>query len=257
MNKNLKHPNFIIFCPTFKRPNICKTHKYLKEIIYVVSESQAESYDGVHDKIWVVPDSAQGNLSRVRNYILDNSEHENILLLDDDINWLGKWEYNSHKRLEEDEAYEMMEMGFLLAHDLEVKFWGLNCLTDKASYREYTPFGTRQYIGGPFQAHINNPLRYEEVIYLKEDYDMTIQILNKYRKNLRLNMFHYDCNQANLKGGCAEYRNKSREADHNKMLLKKWGSKIIRFDTGNRQVTRKRQVSYDINPIIKIPISGV
>lgn len=246
-----------IYCPTYKRSGLCKTHQYLREIVYVVCESQAKDYEGVHSNIWVVPDSAQGNLSRVRNYILDNSDHQQILLLDDDINWLGKWEYNVHKKLDEDECYEMIDHGFHLAHELGVKFWGINCLTDKGSYREYTPFGTRQYIGGPFQAHLNNDLRYEEVIFLKEDYDMTLQVLNKYRKNLRLNMYHYDCNQANLAGGCAEYRNIQREQDHNAMLRKKWGKKIVQFDTGASQVNRKRQVSYDINPIIKIPIGGV
>jgi hypothetical protein len=48
-----------------------------------------------------------------------------------------------------------------------------------------------------------------------------------------------------------------REVEHNEMLKKKWGSKIVRFDTGASQVNRKRQKSYDINPIIKIPIGGV
>jgi hypothetical protein len=151
----------------------------------------------------------------------------------------------------------MIQEGFQLAYDLDVRFWGINCVADKGSYREYTPFGTKQYIGGPFQAHCNNDLRYDEKIYLKEDYDMTLQVLNKYRKNLRLNMYHYDCDQATLAGGCASYRSIEREKEHNEMLVKKWGSKIITFDSGASQVNRKRQVGYDINPIIKVPIGGV
>jgi hypothetical protein len=249
--------NYKIYAPSYKRSGLCKTHKYLKQVIYVVTESERSAYDGVHENIWYVPDSAQGNLSRVRNYILDNTKESNVLLIDDDINSIGRWNGTEHKKLDEDGVYNMIQEGFQLAYDLDVRFWGINCVADKGSYREYTPFGTKQYIGGPFQAHCNNDLRYDEKIYLKEDYDMTLQVLNKYRKNLRLNMYHYDCDQATLAGGCASYRSIEREKEHNEMLVKKWGSKIITFDSGASQVNRKRQVGYDINPIIKVPIGGV
>ena len=83
---------------------------------------------------------------------------------------------------------------------------------------------------------------------------MSIQVLNKYRKNLRLNMYHYECDQATLKGGCAEYRNIDREKDHNIMLQRKWGDKIVRFDSSNKS---NKQKTFDINPIIKVPIKGV
>ena len=249
--------NFTIYAPTYKRANLCLTHKYLKNVIYVVRESEAKDYEGIHDKIWVVPDTAQGNLSRIRNYVLNNAEGKNILLLDDDISNFNRWNGNQSKKLDEQEAYNMIQEGYLLADDLDVVFWGLNCISDKGSYMENTPFGTRSYIGGPFQAHRNNTLRYDERIFLKEDLDMSLQVLNKYRKNLRLNMYNYDCNQANLKGGCADYRNHDIEKEHNEMLKNKWGSKIVKMDTGNSQVNRIKTIIHDINPIIKIPIKGV
>jgi len=244
-----------IYAPTYKRSNLCRTHEYLSEVVYVVRESEAKDYEGVHDKLWIVPDSAQGNLCRIRNYILDHAPENNILLIDDDIKYFGRWNGNSSVRLNELETYNMIQEGFKLAEDLDVVFWGLNCLADKGAYREYTPFGTCQYIGGPFQAHRKNDLRYDEVIYLKEDYDMTIQVLNAYRKNLRMNMYHYVCDQNTLAGGCAEYRNVEREMEHNEMLQKKWGSKIVRFDKSNK--SSGKQKTYDINPIINVPIQGV
>ncbi len=244
-----------IYSPTYKRSNLCRTHKYLSEVVYVVCQSEAKYYEGVHDKLWIVPDSAQGNLCRIRNYILDHAPEDNILLIDDDIKYFGRWNGNISVRLNEIETYNMIQEGYQLAEDLDVVFWGLNCLSDKGAYREYTPFGTCQYIGGPFQAHRNNNLRYDEQIYLKEDYDMTIQVLNVYRKNLRMNMYHYSCDQNTLAGGCAEYRNVERELEHNEMLQKKWGSKIVRFDKSNK--SSGKQKTYDINPIINVPIQGV
>lgn len=246
--------DYKIFAPTYKRADKCTTHKYLKQITYVVRESEKNDYKGVHDKIWIVPDSAQGNLCRIRNYILDNINDEKIVLLDDDIKHFNRFNGKDSKKLSEQEVYNMIQEGFLLAEDLDVVFWGLNCISDKGSYREYTPFGTRSYIGGPFQAHFKNPLRYDEKIFLKEDYDMTLQVLNKYRKNLRLNMYNYTCAQATLEGGCAEYRNIKIEKEHNEMLQKKWGSKIVKFDESNKS---KKEKNFDINPIIKVPIKGV
>jgi glycosyltransferase involved in cell wall biosynthesis len=245
---------FKIYSPSYKRADTCKTHKYLSEVTYVVRESEAKDYEGVHDKLWIVPDSAQGNLCRVRNYILDNAPEENILLIDDDIKYFGRWNGNKSTKLHEQEVYDMIQEGFQLAEDLDIHFWGLNCLADKGAFREYTPFGFTKYIGGPFQAHRKNPLRYDEVIYLKEDYDMSLQILNEYRKTLRMNMYHYVCDQATLAGGCAEYRNVAREMEQNDMLQNKWGSKIVRFDTTNKSGKEK---TFDINPIIKVPIGGV
>ncbi len=246
--------NFGIYAPSYKRGHLCKTHKYIPEVTYVVRESEKADYDGVHDNIWIVPDSAQGNLCRIRNYILDNAPEDNIVLLDDDINFLGRWNGNVQAKLSGTEALNMIQEGMTLAEDLGVVFWGLNCLSDKGAFREYTPFGTCQYIGGPFQAHCKNPLRYDEKIYLKEDYDMTLQVLNRYRKNLRLNMYHYSCDQATLSGGCADYRSIAREMEHNDMLRKKWGSSIVKFDKSNKS---KKIKTYDINPILKIPITGV
>ena len=83
---------------------------------------------------------------------------------------------------------------------------------------------------------------------------MSLQVLNKYRKTLRMNMYHYVCDQATLKGGCAESRNVQREMEHIEMLQKKWGTKIVKLDNSNKS---KKKKTFDINPIIKVPIKGV
>ena len=243
-----------IYCPSLKRSDIATTHKYLSEAIYVVSKKEADQYKKLHSNIWAIPDEIQGNLSRVRNYVLDNSEEQEILLLDDDLKYFGRWNGNERKTLGEQEAMNMIQEGMLLAQELGVVYWGLNCLPDKGAYREYTPFGTCHYIGGPFQAHVNNPLRYDEVIFLKEDYDMTLQVLNRFRVNLRMNMYHYVAEQNTQKGGCASYRTIEREMEQNRMLQEKWGSDIVTFDRSNKSQKKKK---YDINPILKIPIKGV
>jgi hypothetical protein len=251
---------FDIFAPTYRRPGQIFTHKYFPDVLYAIEESEIDSYrkEGLPDKnIWPVPSKAQGNLCRVRNWILDHAPRKNLVIVDDDLNRLGIWWGNKHFDLSGDRALEMIESWFILADDLKIKFWGLNCLQDKGSYREYTPFSLGAYIGGPFQAFLNMDLRYDESLPLKEDYDLTLQVLNKYRRVLRINFAHYFSKQHTNKGGCAVYRTIEREREQLNRLRKKWGSDIVKIDSGNCRVTRNSEINYDINPIIKIPIRGI
>lgn len=245
---------FKIYSPSYKRADVCKTHKYIPSVTYVVRESEAEDYKGVHDKLWIVPDSAQGNVARIRNYMLENAPEDNIVFMDDDIKHFGRFNGNELTKLDNEGVLNMIQEGMQLAKELGTCYWGINLLQDKGAYREYTPFGTKQMVLGPFCGHMKNPFRYDEKIYLKEDYDMSLQVLNKYRKTLRMNMYHYVCDQATLRGGCADARSVSREMEHIFLLQKKWGNDIVKLDNSNKSNKNK---TFDINPIIKVPIKGV
>ena len=236
------------YSPSYKRPNGVITQRRYSEAIYVVRESDADDYINNGHKCWVVPDSAQGSVCRIRNYILDNAPEEKIVLMDDDISGIGKWERQIERVLNEDEFYQFCEIGFIMAEDLGVKYWGMNLLMDKGAYREYTPFSLKSVILGPFQAFNNLDLRYDENLPLKEDYDLSLQVLNKYRKTLRFNAYHYIAKQHTNLGGCADYRTREREKEQMDLLIKKWGSDIVKID---------EKSNGDINPIIKVPIKGV
>ena len=125
----------------------------------------------------------------------------------------------------------------------------MNLLPDKGAYREYTPFSLTVPILGPFQAFNNLDLRYSESLPLKEDYDLSLQVLNKYRKTLRFNAYHYYVKQHTNIGGCADYRTLEREKAQIIAFQKKWGKQIVQEDKSSK--------GFDINPIVKIPIRGV
>lgn len=237
------------FSPSYKRPNDVSTQAYLPFVKYVVAESEADAYMSAGHDCWVVPDAAQGSVSRIRNYILDNAGADRIIMLDDDMKYIGRWNSQKQIKLSANDVLEFCEMGFLLADDLDVRLWGMNLLQDKGAYREYTPFSLTQCVLGPFQAFNKLDLRYDEELPLKEDYDLSLQVLNKYRKTLRFNAYHYVCKQHTNKDGCASYRTKGREIEQLELLQKKWGSKIVKADTSSK--------GFDINPIIKAPIRGV
>lgn len=240
------------FAPSYKRPEKSITQTTYPFIKLVVKESEAQEYIDNGNDIVIVPDEAQGNLCRIRNYILDNlfEDADCLILLDDDCKGIYRWENQKKIKFEPEELLEFTEQMSILCDELGFKFWGLNCVQDKGAYREHTPFGTLQYIGGPFQAHLKNEIRYDLNLPLKEDYDITLQHIKKNGGCLRVNFANYDVKQAEQAGGCATYRNVQKETEQFELLQKKWGSKIIVKDQKSRR-------KFDFNPILKVPIKGV
>lgn len=243
-----------IFAPSYKRPEKSITQINYPSVTLVVRESEAEEYRKNGNKIVVCPDNAQGNLCRVRNWILDNlyeDDTECIVLLDDDCSAISVWQEQNLIKLSDSQLIEFCERQSILTQDSELHFWGLNCVTDKGAYREYSPLGFLQYIGGPFQGHLKtSEIRYDENLPLKEDYDMTLQHIHKYGGCLRINYANYNVKQSEQEGGCATYRNLDREKEQFFLLQKKWGKDIVKRD-------RKSKRSFDYNPIIKVPIKGM
>ena len=244
-----------ILSPSYLRPDSCTTQDYLPRCTYVVARSEKRAYVRAGRRVIAVPNAIQGNVSRVRNYILDNFNP--VLILDDDIRRFGRWNNQENQKLTTDEAMEFIEQAFNLARELKAKMWGMNLLPDKGAYREYTPFAFRSVILGPVQGFTGLDLRYDEALPLKEDYDLSLQVLNKYRRTLRFNMMHYVCDQHSNVGGCATYRTMERERKQFSLLQKKWGSDIVQIDTQAGQVNQKKRTNWDINPVVRVPIHGV
>ena len=251
-------------CPSYKRPKV-ETLEYLPFCKVWVDEKEYQDYlnanPGFEKNIISVPEGVQGNLCRIRNYIL-NEEFKNgmdvVLLVDDDMKGVYYFEFDYKNNLvKADEFINFIEKYSLLCAEFGFKFWGLNCNQDSMSYRQYSPFSTRSYIGGPFQCFLKNDLRYDEKLPLKEDYDMTLQHCNVFRGCLRLNKFHYNCKQSKQSGGCASYRNHIREMEQLRLLQKKWGNDIVKIDNVDNVNIKKVRKEVDYNPIIKIPIRGI
>lgn len=259
--------NISINCPSYKRPKV-ETLEYLPFCKIWVDGKEYEEYikenEGHEENIIKCPDGIQGNVSRVRNYILD-TEFENgadvVCIIDDDMKGIyhyeGDKEYCYNKiLLKSEEFLDFIEKYSILCDGFGFKLWGVNLNQDAMCYRSYTPFSTTSVILGPFSCHLKNDIRYDERLPLKEDYDLAIQHLNKYRGCLRLNKFHYNCKQSKQAGGCATYRNFEKEKEQLDLLQKKWGTKIVKKDNLYHK-REKEKVNIDYNPIIKIPIKGV
>lgn len=250
-----------ILAPSYRRATGVITQKWLPECTLVVMESEAEEYAKHGWKFITCPDKVQGNVARVRNWILDNRSSDLLLVIDDDLEAVKRWDEVDgswvHKTLGREDFLEFVEQGFEMAQDWGARLWGVNCMPDKGSYREYTPFSCKSFMSAAFHGLIDPVLRYDERIPLKEDYDFCIQNLRAYRTTLRFNMYSLIKKDHGNAGGCAVYRTMDRERAQLELLQKKWGSRIIQNDLGASNVTRKKQHTFDLNPVMRVPIPGI
>lgn len=248
-----------IFSPSYKRAKTVKTHRFCPDLKYAVHEFEAEDYIKEGHKVKILPDSLRGNIAKVRNYITEVLSGGNeFLMIDDDIEKFNVW-YNVKgepvaKELNPEEFLEFVEMGFVISRESGCYLWGVNIVGDKGSFREYTPISYSNWVSGSFMGIAKNECRFDETIPLKEDLDYSLQHLNKYRKVLRINSAHMVKKDHGNKGGCADIRTVEKEKEQMQLFIQKWGSKIVKQDTTQRG---KKQVQYDINPVIKVPIAGV
>ena len=245
--------------PSYKRSRGVDILQYLPGVRIWVCETEAKQYrkDNPGAKIIPVPKGVQGNLCRIRNWILDEEYGRGVdavCLMDDDIRSIRYLERRIYTPIPPEAVEDWMMKCTEVAWEWGARLWGVNCNHDQKSYREYTPFSTKAYINGPFSVHIHSDVRYDERMARKEDFDLTLQHMATYRRAIRFNKFHLVVKMGGSgdgqEGGCAESRNVIGEWELADRLQQKWGEKLIRFDKG----AEKR---LDINPILRVPIRGV
>lgn len=229
------------------------THKIFKhtsfDIVIVIHENELTKYQesmGNDTKFLCHDDSVKGNMAKVRNFIVDNNGERYFIMCDDDLKKFQLIENGKQRTMTPDELENMIINGFNMCEDLGTVLWGINLLNDPMAYREYSPLSLLSVILGPFSAHIKNDLRYDDRLPLKEDYDYSLQVLQKHHKILRFNKYSYMTEHITLEGGCPSYRTKSAEIEQMKIFKKKWGERIVKGD-----------IEKSINPVVTVPLKGI
>lgn len=245
----------IIAIPSYKRADCLKTTEWLKSAKVIVPESQRQEYEELNEGIEIVgiPDDQDGNIGKKRNAILNLYKGEDVLMLDDDIIYVGYYEDDKIVRANEEFFIDFAENMFQMAKDMGTIMWGVGFNSAQRFYHTFAPFSLSSVILGPLTGIVNidDELRYEERLSPKEDYDFALQVLKKYRKILRYNKWHYSCGHIANKGGIVGMRNSEDELKKGLMLQEKWGSKIV-------DIGRKALGGQDtINPIVRPPIKGI
>ena len=241
--------DFDIYIPTYGRAGKMLTHKLLPEAFIVCPESQLEEYK-IHYpdmKFFPCPDEVEGNMAKKRNWIKDNARKDWFIMVDDDIQYFQYIENGKQLKLDYDHILELFYNCFVMCEEIGTVLWGINLQTDPKFYREFSPFSCLSVVLGPFTGHIKNSLRYDETLPTKEDYDYSLQVLQKYHKILRFNKYAYMAGHINnAVGGSTSFRRLKLEEEQNALLQKKWGKKVVKYD-----------MKKDIDPVVKIPLKGI
>lgn len=244
-----------IIVVSYKRANKVYSMNLCSGVFCAVGEKEVKDYSEFIDKkkIIAIPDDHNKNICYARNWLLDNINEKYLLMIDDDIKSIGYWESNVEYQLSKVGFEKFVENGFVMCEEAKTILWGMNLQTDKKFYREYAPFSFLKIVTNTFFGVINvdKEIRYDVDLYLKEDYDFSLQVLKKYGRILRFNKYHYLAEHINMEGGCSSYRTLEKELEHAKMFQEKWGSKVV-------QINRETQMgNKSINPIVRVPLKGI
>lgn len=257
--------NLSVCCPSLHKP-VVKTAEIVPGLRVYVAPEEAAAYRQGSPGVEVLECAAgvQGNLCRVLNHILDREREagaEAIVILDDDLEGIYRWSRGERRKLGVEEVRPWMEACSELAREWGAKMWGVQVNADKQSYSEMRPFSTVNYVGGPLRGLLADGVcRYDERLFLKDDHDMCLQQLNRYRTVLRFNMYFYVADQSTAVGGCAGQRSVEVEYEQVRLLQAKWGSHIVKWDTNasrSHSMSKHRRAFADYNPVWRVPIKGV
>jgi hypothetical protein len=245
----------LVVVPSFGRAGRTTTQHVFPSGVVVVPQSQVAAYvsQGDYSKGWAIvgiPDEADGNIARKRNAILDLYPDRDLVVVDDDYKYLGYWENGIDKKCGPDEIDLMLTNGFQMARDVGTPLWGINVQVDRRFYREHAPFAFTSVVLGPFTGIVGELLpkhiRYDEDLWLKEDYDFSLRVLHRFHRTVRLSRYHYMVDHHNAAGGVVGHRDMVEEERQNRVLEHRWGSAVV-----------KVQLHRSVNPIIKVPLRGI
>jgi hypothetical protein len=228
-----------VYIPSMGRYGKVTTHKLFKESHIVCPNREVEEYKKYHENVIGVDDSIKG-ITNTRNWILDYNKDNYHIQVDDDALSFHSFESGKlNKFIDPERINNIIENQFRTCDEWELKVWGFALASDYKFYREYTPFSTQGFIGANIIGIIQNPLRFDSRLKVKEDYDYAMQHIAKYGGALRFMKYGIDVIHLTNEGGCVSYRTKDVEMDAYEILKAKWGSKVVRLQNNKNFLTMK------------------
>lgn len=206
------------------------THQMIGVDRVYVPESEVAEYALAYKGLVIVgvPDEIKG-ITPTRNYILEQETDKHIVQIDDDVEYFFRFEgVKTYKIFDRGRIKLLFENMFVMAEDLGTNLWGLQLATDPKFYREYSPFSFGSIVVANLFGMINDGQRFDERFIVKEDYDYSLQSLYKHRRILKNQKYGVKVKHLFNSGGVVSYRSKETEENAYKLLLKKWGRRIVR-----------------------------
>jgi len=237
------------YSPSYKRKGKTSVEKLVPLVVFCVHSFEYEEYVKEYGKnrVKLLRDDARGNMAKVRNNILEISKENNddiCVMMDDDVK--SVWYYENMEKFVVgiEKINEKIESLGSITEDLWWCLYGINLQSDPKFYREYTPYSFHSPVLWPFTCILMDNLwevRYDERLWLNEDYDLFIQMCYRDGVVVRYNKRHYSCGHIKDEGWCGAYRTLEREKKQADIMKRKWW-KVVKYN-----------FKKSTNPIVKIP----
>jgi len=237
---------FQIYIPSKGRAGKVTTHKLVNNPIICVPKNEVDEYRKYHEEVMSVPNSIYG-ITATRNYILDNAECKNVIMIDDDAVTVQYHENGKKQNLKPNEIDSLFENGFDMCDDVGTNLFGYSVNSDRLLYRYFKPIYFCNVIVGNMMGIVNDGQRFDENLKLKEDYDFFLQTILKYKYAIKFTKYFFSVKHLTNSGGCVDYRTKELERESIKYLQSKWGKSIIKYDISFR---RRRKSGTEIKIIL-------
>ena len=182
MTKPCSDKTFGIYVPSYNRSDRIMTQHVLNHCTYVVRESEKQAYlDAGVVNLIAAPDEEINSLSKVRQWIIDNSPEDVIVQLDDDISRFSYVNKNNVEAIEDKDIIDM-ELGRIaqLLSDLDIGFASIRMQENVIKYTSEFRF---QSTCGLIVWFNKSALkgRYDPKVRTKSDTDFQLQELLKNR----------------------------------------------------------------------------
>jgi hypothetical protein len=226
----------------FDKP--CITHRYIKNAILCVPESQLDAYKRVNPNAEIVthPDTIIG-LGAKRNWIMD--EFKDVMMLDDDLKGIKKNTASIGERpetLSPSQAWEVIQMLGNMANMLDVKMFGFGNCTNPSMYCPNKPFGLTGFILGGNMGMLENEILRCDTSRIQIKHDYYLSALNAYYFRKCLIDFRYCIGMDGVgktAGGLQKFRNPEIEYEDSITLRKMFGEAIIPKKAGFSRLKNK------------------
>lgn len=231
--------------PTYRKKEI-KSAELLVGLDYLLFMDK-EDFDIYSKKYncFLLPDGIQGNIARVRNFILNyakEQKYDSFIMCDDDISKFYKYDSNVGARRREINAFEfdyiLNKFDSLFFENRKCIGWTIAETEQPRDYKGRVDCNNACFMSGTFSVYFPERIFFEfdENLPLKEDYDFTLQALTNGKIIYRFKGLSYKPERitSNIKnfGGCSTYRTKERENQQIELMKKKWGN-FIKYKNGD------------------------
>ena len=200
-----------LFIPTYKRVKKQKTWENLpdavKEITYLVCpESEAKLHKAVNRQVFAAPDSVKG-IAATRQWILENADDDQILMLDDDQSFRCR-EDGSYKlrTMEEGDYQDMLDATV----DALISYNAVGISAQAGNNRTFpksivSPGRMYNMYALNRSFFLDNDIRFD-AMKVMEDFHVTLSMLKMGLPNAILQQWCWGSPGSNADGGCSNYR---------------------------------------------------